>query len=568
LERGVTFVDIVEDEPSDAQWHSVQANAITDLGAFYRTLGRPQSHLEPFEHWMNDPNGLCRFQGRYHLFYQFNPYGWNWDNMHWGHAVSRDLVHWTHLPVVLFPQQELHRSDDHSGGAFSGSAVPVDSAGRPCAGDDAQAIRLFLTRHIERHGDPSSLVEYQSTCLCSDGITFGPEHPVVRRPTGRHDATETDLGLDFRDPKVEWRFPGQDTRMVVATNVPNDAVNQQHYELQWSPERDVRPGWHAEEPDADPAAASGDVHRVPALALFTADAKGGISEESDWTYRGITFADTQHREAFTFECPDYFPLDGSDVVVAALMKYRDGGGRYQPVMWYAGSTVTGSSSTHFEATQSGLCDFGSGFYAVQSFQDDSDRRISVAWLADWFGARVEGRHHANGVMTLPRELHIRDGHFFSRPVQEVYEHLLGPSLLKEELAVLPANTMQSGEWELPVPGNAYYADIQMSDDADFTITLAEDQEGHSLRLVRKAGITSLTTHGCNMDGLDLHSGISEIRRIEIFYDHEIAEIFLNDGQAAAAIISPCTALDGVFGIRHSSVNRVEVALKSLKSIWS
>ena len=80
------------------------------------------------------------------LFYQFNPYGFGWDNMHWGHAVSRDLVHWTHLPIFLEPQPELHIDERIVGGAFSGSAVTVDACDNPCKGDDAAAIRLYLTR--------------------------------------------------------------------------------------------------------------------------------------------------------------------------------------------------------------------------------------------------------------------------------------------------------------------------------------------------------------------------------------------------------------------------------------
>ena len=81
---------------------------------------RPAFHLSARVGWLNDPNGFSWYQGRYHLFYQYHPFDSHWGPMHWGHAVSDDLLHWTYLPAAMAPDKPFDRD-----GCFSGSAMTL-----------------------------------------------------------------------------------------------------------------------------------------------------------------------------------------------------------------------------------------------------------------------------------------------------------------------------------------------------------------------------------------------------------------------------------------------------------
>lgn len=141
---------------------------------------RPHYHFTPPSNWLNDPNGLVYHNGEYHLFYQYHPNSDLWGPMHWGHAVSRDLVNWTHLPIALYP--------DDNGMIFSGSAV-VDK--NSTAGFGEEAIVAVFTHHKDDH-------QSQSLAYSTDsGRTWTkyPGNPVLFAPN--------DIP-DFRDPKVFW----------------------------------------------------------------------------------------------------------------------------------------------------------------------------------------------------------------------------------------------------------------------------------------------------------------------------------------------------------------------------
>ena len=149
-------------------------------------LSRPSSGLRPLIHftapkgWINDPNGLIYYKGQYHLFYQHNPYSTEWASMHWGHAVSNDMLHWEDLPIALYPDSAYDKDED--GGCFSGSAIEKDGM-----------LFLVYTGSVHKNG---ILYQTQNIAYSKDGVSFTKYegNPVITKPESAAD--------DFRDPKI------------------------------------------------------------------------------------------------------------------------------------------------------------------------------------------------------------------------------------------------------------------------------------------------------------------------------------------------------------------------------
>ena len=127
----------------------------------------PHFHLAPQAGWMNDPNGLVYYKGQYHAFYQHHPYDENWGPMHWGHAVSDDLITWRRLPIAIAPDHDYDQS-----GCFSGSAI--DNNGELC---------LIYTGHIWLNGQGNDEHIRETQCLATskDGVHF-EKHGTVLTP--------------------------------------------------------------------------------------------------------------------------------------------------------------------------------------------------------------------------------------------------------------------------------------------------------------------------------------------------------------------------------------------------
>lgn len=325
----------------------------------YKEQYRPQIHFSPPAHWMNDPNGLLYYKGTYHLFYQYYPKASVWGPMHWGHAISTDMIHWKNQPVALYP--------DSLGLIFSGSAV-VDYYNTSGLGKNRQPplVAIFTHHDQAKEKDGKNDTENESLAYSNDeGKTWHKydHNPVLKNP-----------GIsDFRDPNVIWYAPEKKWIMSLATK---DRIT-----FYSSPNLKK---WKKESEFGEQSGAHGGVWECPALFPITAN-------------------------------------DGKKLWVL-IVNINPGGPNGGSASQYFIGSFDGSTFKALN-NDTRWIDSGTDEYAGVTFHNTGNRNIFFGWMSNWVYATTVPTEVWRSANTVPRELKMVniDHNYYvaSEPVKEL-----------------------------------------------------------------------------------------------------------------------------------------------------
>ncbi|MBB6734566.1 glycoside hydrolase family 32 protein [Cohnella zeiphila] len=364
---------------------------------------RPRLHFTPPGNWMNDPNGLVFCEGEYHLFYQHHPFDLQWGPMHWGHAVSRDLIHWEHLPIALAP-------DEH-GTIFSGCAVVDENDTSGFFGGGKGLVAVF-TQHAERPQTREPLQRQSIAYSKDNGRTWTKYagNPVLG----------DESVLDFRDPKAIWHEAAAKWVMVVSAG---DRVR-----FYTSP--DLKEWTFASDFGAGEGSHAG-VWECP--DLFELPVDGGAAGRK-WVLMVSVGGD-----------PDDPAGSGTQYFVGSF----DG---------------TAFVNDHPSDTVLWM-DRGRDNYAGATWSNiprEDGRRLFIGWMVNLKYAGVTPATVWRGAMTLPRELTLADTAEGPRIVQQPVAEV---ERLREEIGRWSDTVLRSGaEWTGDASGNALEAVAEFEPD--------------------------------------------------------------------------------------------------------
>ena len=436
--------------------------------------------------WINDPNGFSLYKGEYHLFYQYNPYKTVWGPMHWGHVKTKDFIRWERLPVALAPDMPYDKD-----GCFSGSAVELPD-GR----------QLLMYTGVREENQPDGTIKpFQTQCLAiGDGVNYDKYegNPVLTAENlPRGGSAE-----DFRDPKL-WREA--DGYYAVVGNRPADGSG--------------------------------------SILLFQSD------DAFHWRYVGPV-ASNHCQYGSMWECPDYFRLDGKDVLLVSPQEMSPIG-----LEFHAGNGTVcmigeANESKHLIRENVHAIDYGIDFYAPQTLQTPDGRRVMIAWMANWDTARSQPRGiRIFGQMTLPRELSIRDGRLIQRPVREL-ENYYGekisyknvPLSTETNLVGVRGRTIDLTVNVRPANGNLMYRwfKLHLAKDGEHVTTIRFKPDEGIVRVDRsRCGYRYDIVHVRNFPVYSKHGHI----KLRAILDRHSLELFVNDGEQAATFVlhTPITA---------------------------
>lgn len=452
-----------------------------ERGAGIPSSNRPVFHLTPLAGWMNDPNGFSYYNGMYHLFYQYYPYATEWGPMHWGHAVSRDFISWDFLPAALAPDQPYDAE-----GCWSGSALEIPGEN---AGDMPRQLLIYTGREPFLNNGKEEIRQVQCLAL-GDGCDYEKcdNNPVITS----EDLPEGASIYDFRDPKAWW---------------------------------DEKDGCYYMVAGSRAADGHGQV-----LLYRSEDARS-------WEY--IAILDASHGQIGSmWECPDFFELDGQAFLLVSPQGMKQEG---EFLNFHGNAYIKGTydrESHTFTRQEVHALDFGYDFYAAQTMQAPDGRRILIAWMQGWENALGRKRPYGwAGMMTVPRELSVKDGHLYQNPVKELESHRYN-KVMFEKVPVggrikLEGIQGRCIDMTLKVsPGwDSYYKSFEVRfaegeiNGQYYAVIIKYDREKGEITLDRSISGYSddaMAVRRIHLDGTDI--------TLRILLDRFSAEIFINDGQ--------------------------------------
>ncbi|WP_439487231.1 glycoside hydrolase family 32 protein [Algoriphagus sp.] len=428
---------------------------------------RPVYHFTPEYGWMNDPNGLIYLDGEYHLFYQNYPDSTVWGPMHWGHAVSTDLVNWESLPIALYP--------DSLGYIFSGSAVldTENSSGLGTA-DNPPMVAIFTYHDPELANTTSDIFQNQAIAFSKDkGRTWEKYsgNPVLPNPGIR----------DFRDPKVSQITNADGSKTWVMTLAVLDQIN-----FYSSP--DLK-NWKLMSEFGKNAGAHGGVWECPDLLLFKTP-----SGEEKWVL---------------------------------LVSINPGGPQNgSATQYFIGNFENGKFTP--DDTMIRWLDYGPDNYAGVTWSNlptDQDRTLFIGWMSNWLYANVVPTKSWRSAMTVPRELSLFDvdGTLLvkSAPSVELEKLRSEKYEVDKGIAELPSEAV-----EITAKINANTFSITLSNELNENLIISKENGLVSIDR-RNAGKSDFHRDFAAIHSAPMSWEANEVR---VYLDASSIELFVNNGE--------------------------------------
>ena len=443
---------------------------------------RSQYHFTPSAGWMNDPNGMVYYEGEYHLFYQHYPDSTVWGPMHWGHVVSKDLLHWEHLPIALYP--------DKFGFIFSGSAV-VDWRNTSGLGTAETPPMVAIYTYHDPEGERAGRIDFQT-----QGIAYSldkgrswkkyEQNPVLANPGIR----------DFRDPKVSWNEVSKQWVMTLAVK--------DHIEFYGSP----------------------DLKTWSKLSEFgkSLGGHGGVWECPD-----------------LFSLMD----DQGNTKWILFVSINPGGPQGGSATQYFVGDFNGKDLTS-QDTVTRWIDHGADNYAGVTWSDvpkSDGRRLFIGWMSNWQYANVVPTKLWRSATTLPREVVLikkPNGYELKfKPVKEMAAIQQKP--VRHQGAVTLDNPLCVIEFNVPADSQEF--SLTLSNDQAEKVIISV-KEGIFKFDRTASGITGFSDVFPAVHQLDVRD--VAIRNIKIFIDLASIEVFINDGERVMTeIVFPATPYNQV-----------------------